>query len=431
MFAASEGASVLVVEKEQQAGRKILISGGTRCNVLPSTTLDLQRDFFSESSTSALRALFSSWTLGECRGWLSDPPHHGGLGLVLQEEEETDKLFPASNSAADVRDALVAACMRGGVRFAYGSALADLQPLEGGGAGGWRCLTRDGRALTCRRAILSTGGRSFPKLGTTGDGWCVLEALGHPLQAPYPALTPLLLERHPGGAQLSGISLHEARVWVAPMGRGGSRGGGRGRQTSQRGDLLFTHRGMSGPAILDASHHLCRAVERGQQPPAIFVDWTGEGRAPWEQRLAPGGGGGAAMVGGIMRRCGISQRLAEALLAEAGAPADRKLAELRRDERQVLLEALSAWRLPVVGSEGYAKAEVTGGGLPLGELDLRTLESRRAPGLHVCGELLDVHGRIGGFNFLLAWFTGRAAGLAVAAALYEQGNAAAAAAAAV
>lgn len=410
-FAAISGAKVHVLEKMDEAGKKILISGGARCNVLPGEVA-LVRDFVTESSQSALRAVFSTWSLDDCEYWLSDR-HQVGIKLSL--EQSTNKWFPTSNSAVEVRDKLVSACRQHGVRFSFNSGLQDIQQQPDGT---WRLLLTGGGSVAARRVVLATGGLSFPKMGTTGDGYRLLEKHGHSLKEPYAALTPLMGE-HPGGSQLAGISLYDAELSAVPaVDAGGTAGSTTGKkkkkkaaQRAQRTAMLFTHRGYSGPAILDLSHHAVRALDRGQPPPAVRVQWTPADGPAWDARLLEGG---AALAVGALRREGVPQRLAEALCGEAGVPLDRKLSELKKGERAALVAALTQYTLHVSGHEGYAKAEVTGGGVPLNELDCSTLESRRLPGVHVCGELCDVFGRIGGFNFYWAWVSGRLSGLAAA-----------------
>lgn len=150
------------------------------------------------------------------------------------------------------------------------------------------------------------------------------------------------------------------------------------------------------------------AMERGQKLPHLVVNWGGDDADTWRARLAAQGPG---LVVNMLRKHGVPQRLAEALCADAGV-GDSSMSALRKAERQALLTALTAYELPCTGHEGYSKAEVTGGGVPLAEVDCRTMESRLLPGCFVCGEVLDVHGRIGGFNFFWAWVTGHAAGRA-------------------
>lgn len=257
----------------------------------------------------------STWSLDDCHYWLSDP-HQIGLRLAL--EEATGKWFPASNSGAEVRDRLVAACSRAGVEFEYGAGLEDLAPASDGG--GWELRLAGGRRCAAGQVVLATGGLSYPSTGTTGDGYRLLEAKGHHLHAPYAALTPLL-GPHPGGAQLSGISLYDAELAAeAAGGTGKSKSKRRGGARAQRNAMLFTHRGYSGPAVLDLSHHAVKAQERGDAAPTVRIQWTGLDAAAWEARLFEGG---AALVPSALRREGVPQRLAEALCAEAGVPLDR------------------------------------------------------------------------------------------------------------
>jgi predicted Rossmann fold flavoprotein len=219
-------------------------------------------------------------------------------------------------------------------------------------------------------------------------------ALGHRLSPVYPALTPLLADP-PVHAALSGISLHvrlRARV------------GARIREAT--GGFVFTHRGYSGPAVLDLSHVAVRSAGGEVERAVVRVQWAGLDARAWQSALTTPGGNVATAVSAH-----IPQRLAAVLLTEARVPLDRRLAELTRDERTAIVERLTSYVLPWTGDEGFRKAEVTGGGVALDEVQVRTLESRRHPGLFLCGEMLDAFGPIGGHNFAWAWATGRLAGL--------------------
>ena len=254
--------------------------------------------------------------------------------------------------------------------------------------------------------VLATGGLSVPSTGSDGAGLDLAQRLGHDVHETYPALTPLVAEpaRH---AALAGLSL-DVRL----------RAKWRGRSIETSGGFLFTHRGYSGPAVLDLSHVAVRSRTSGDAPPqaAVFrVAWTTKNVDEWQQMLAASSG----LVATTIARH-VPQRLAEVLLAEAGVPLSRRGAELRRGERTALVDALTAFVLPWTGDEGYKKAEVTGGGVALDEVHPRTLESRRHPGLFLCGEMLDAFGPIGGHNFAWAWSTGRAAGLGAAQHLARQ-----------
>lgn len=390
VFAAEAGAAVTLYETTRQGGKKIVASGGGRCNVLPGAP-DVGR-FVTDGSPRVLARVLASWPIDAQRAWFEQ-----SLGVPLALEPETGKLFPASNRASDVRDALVAAARRAGATLRFATRVTHLAP----GEGGWTIGTADGARDTFATVVLATGGLSVPATGSDGFGLRAAEALGHRLVPPYPALTPLTAG--PRGeaphSALSGVSLR-ARL---------ATGIRRDRLATHDG-FLFTHRGYSGPAVLDLSHRATLARRAGGHA-EIRVQWTERDAETWDAALrAPGPGLAATLV-----REALPARLADTLLAEAGVPPDRLRAELTRDERRRLVAALTDYPLPHTGDEGYAKAEVTGGGVPLADVDPATLESRRAPGLFLAGELLDAFGPIGGYNFLWAWATGRLAGRAAAA----------------
>jgi predicted Rossmann fold flavoprotein len=392
IFAADGGRPALLLEGKSDGGRKILISGGGRCNVLPSE-IDVSR-YVTDSSPNVLRRLLRSWPLAEQRRFFEEQV---GLRLVL--EPETGKLFPESSKARQVRDALVALAERRGVRLRYSAKAVALQPLMAAAEAdpAWRVVLESGEAIDAAAVVLATGGLSVPATGSDGTGLRIAAELGHTLHPTYPALTPLTAEPPPH-AGLAGISLEVTAH--APAGRA---------SWTTHGGFLFTHRGYSGPAALDISHMAVRSRLAGGARQPIQVQWTPLDAAAWDQALT---GGGAGTVGPLLRRH-LPARLTEVLLRECEIPSERRLSELPRAERARLVEALARYPLPWTGDEGYKKAEVTGGGVALSEVDPRTLESRRHPGLFLCGEILDAFGPIGGYNFYWAWATGRLAGLGV------------------
>ncbi|KAL0048575.1 hypothetical protein WJX82_006231 [Trebouxia sp. C0006] len=400
-FAASAGAQVTVLERSKVAGNKVLISGGTRCNVLPMH-VDLNKDYFTESSRSALKAVFASWSLEQCKIWLESSDH---IGIPLACELADSKYFPVSNSAKEVRDKILQACLKRGVKIRYNAGLERLQSQDDMG---WQCSLADGKVLEAKRIVVASGGLSYPHLGTDGSGHRIMSKLGHGMQPMYPALTPLK-GPHPGGQQLAGLSLY--RVEAAAMVKDKQKGK-RKATTAARAGLLFTHRGYSGPAVLDLSHHAIMAAARGLDKPVIKMNWTGQSVESWRV-LLDGSQGGAAGVGAVLHRHGLPKRLVDALCHEAdvtGTP----LAQLKKADRVKLLELLTSYPLPITGHEGYPKAEVTGGGIPLSEINCSTMQSRKLKGLYLCGEICDVFGRIGGFNFYWAWLSGRLAGISAA-----------------
>ena len=402
LFAARAGVPVILVEGTADGGRKILISGGGRCNILPSEAQPHR--YVTDSSPNSLRKLLLAWPLDEQRGFFQRE-----LGMPLELEEETGKLFPASHKARDVRDGLVARVREAGARLWFGTRVTDVVPAASdaapeqvthpGGASGtasWIVRLADAPPIRASAVILATGGLSVPATGSDGFGLGLTKRMGLEVNPTYPALTPLTADPHPH-ADLAGVSL--TVTLRAPGTRPAF-------ETS--GGFLFTHRGWSGPTVLDASHLAIRGVleERRQE---LLVQWSPLTSDAWEQRLLDGSGTVRPLLAEVLPR-----RLADALLDEVAVPPETSLAQLRREDRRALVDALGAYPLPWTGDEGYKKAEVTGGGVALAEVDPRTLQCRRRPGIFLCGELLDAFGPIGGHNFLWAWSTGRAAGMGAA-----------------
>jgi len=382
---ASDRSSVTLVERTSDGGRKILISGGGRCNILP-VALEPDR-FVTESPPHLLRGMLRAWPLVAQREFFERD-----VGVPLMLEEETGKLFPVSGRARDVRDGLIELAGRRGVQFQWDTSVTGLAPTSNG----WSIETTRG-AIDARAVVLATGGLSVPKTGSDGTGIRLATRLGHVLHDTYPALTPLIAEPA-AHASLAGVSLN-VRL----------RAKWRGKSAEASGGFLFTHRGYSGPSVLDLSHIAVRSRMNGDDPAdaAVFrVAWSAKDAGEWQRELTTSAG---LVVTAVARH--LPHRLAVQLLKEAGIPSDREAAGLRRHERTALLEALTAFVLPSTGDEGYKKAEVTGGGVALDEVNPQTLESRRHAGLFLCGEMLDAFGPIGGHNFAWAWATGRAAGL--------------------
>jgi predicted Rossmann fold flavoprotein len=387
IFAATAGAETLLLEGTRDGGRKILISGGGRCNILPVRADE--RRFVTDSSPNTLRKILRSWPLAEQIAFFERE-----LKMPLVEEADSAKLFPASNRARDVRDGLLALAARRGARFLPGTRVTGLAPVTGG----WEVACESTAPLSVAAVIVATGGLSVPSTGSDGRGLTILQELGLTIHPTYAALTPVVSERSPL-AELAGVSLG-----VTITARDAAR-----RATSS-GGFLLTHRGYSGPSVLDVSHVVVRSRLEADGGAGLTVRWTSLDQADWERALQPTG---TRTVAGVLRRH-LPERLADALAALAGVQPSRRLSQLRRIERLRLIGVLIEGALPWTGDEGYRKAEVTGGGVSLAEIDPRTLESRRHPGLFICGEVLDAFGPIGGYNFLWAWATGRAAGKAAA-----------------
>jgi predicted Rossmann fold flavoprotein len=390
IFAARGGVRVLVLETRKVPGAKIRVSGGGRCNVLPQA-VELS-DFHTAGSDKTMRNVLFSWPLEQVRAFFEDELH------VALKAEPTGKLFPRSDDAREVVAALLGELERSGASLRAPFKVARIDRIESEGGACFRIESDLGESLSCERLVLATGGLSLPKTGSDGLGLELAVALGHSLVPTYPALVPLT-SSDPAWGELAGVSVH-VRLAATRAGK---------LLEQREGDLLFTHRGFSGPVVLDLSRHLSSPDGSACE---LRVHWTPRDVPDWDGALREVGRGTL----GARLRDALPRRLADRLLHIAGLAPEVRLADLRREDRARLVGLLSSFPLPVAGDEGYAKAEVTGGGLPLSEFVTKTLESRIVGGLYCCGEMLDATGRIGGFNFLWAWVSGRKVGRALAEA---------------
>jgi len=383
--AAGRGRATILLEKKARPGLKILISGGGRCNL---TTTKAGRELEAEYGLRRgrwLRHALRAFTPSDLVALIE------GAGVPLGEED-LDKVFPTSGRAGDVLEALLGLAVRAGVKLAVSTPMAG---VESDGAG-YVVHTARGSMRTTS-LILATGGLSYPKTGSTGDGYRVAQAFGHGMVPTVPHLAPLAIEAA-WVRDLAGIVLTDSTIAVAP--RGGA------VLCRRKRPILFTHKGLSGPAPMDLSGFV---EEVGGGCEILFDFVPGAKREDLERDLVEQARthGRRTTVNALPRA--LPERLRRALVELAGA--EGSVAELRRDRRQRLLTLLKECRVPVDRSLGLSHAEVTRGGIPLEEVDARTMESKIAPGLFLCGEILDVDGPIGGFNFQAAFATGRLAGL--------------------
>jgi predicted Rossmann fold flavoprotein len=388
--AAELGRRVLLLEKNRRPGVKILMSGGTRCNITHATD---NRGIVAAYGPpgrflhSALAALSVQETVAlfEAEG-------------VATKVEETGKVFPVSDRAADVLEALLRRLRRSGATLATGEPLTALAAREPDFA-----LTTSHRVVSARRVILTTGGRSYPGSGTTGDGYAWASQFGHTVVPPRPALVPITVAA-PWVAGLRGVTVPDVALRVCE---------GTRTLAAARGSLLFAHFGLSGPVVLDVS----RAVSGHADPTSLtltldFLPAVKEPDLDEALRVETAAEGRKLLAAVLTGR--VPRRLAEALLPQAGLAPDRKAAALSRPERLRLVAAVKRLSVAVTGTLGFGRAEVTAGGVALDEVDSRTMESKKQPGLFIAGELLDLDGPIGGYNFQAAWSTGWLAGQSAA-----------------
>ena len=384
--AARRGRSTLLLEKKQRPGLKILISGGGRCNLTTTRTgADLEAQYGAVRGRF-LRHALRAFPPTALREFIE------AAGVPLREED-LEKLFPVSQRAADVVDALLREVHTAGAALRLEVAVRSVDRQ-----GEWFHVGSDRGHFLARSVVLATGGLSYPKTGATGDGYGFCRAFGHTVTPTFPALAPLLVDA-PWIKELQGIVLTGATL--------GSLDAAQRVITVRQRPILFTHHGLSGPGPMDLAGDVEEAKGRG----AVRFDFAPEQReheleASW---LATAAAHGTRRAESLLPP-GLPERLRASLCSQAGV-AGATLASLPREGRRRLLQCLKGLRVPVARSRGYDHAEVTRGGIALDEIDARTMQSKRTPGLFVCGELLDVDGPIGGFNFQAAFATGRLAGL--------------------
>ena len=394
--AAERGRRVLLLEKNNKPGVKILMSGGTRCNL---THAGQARDIVSAFRRqgpflhSALAALGPDdvVALFEAEG-------------VPTKVEPGGKVFPSSNRAFDVLAALRRKVDRSGAMLSLGEPVLELGLTESDARFSIRTAHR---TLAATRVLLTTGGRSYPGCGTVGDGYVWAERMGHRIVPPCPALVPIKVHADWAKA-LQGVTVPDVQVWARSREEDvATKRGKRGtsNQMRQRGSFLFAHFGLSGPVVLDVS----RAVAMHAHPRSLVLECDflpTESEAGFQQRLRDSAArAGKKQVVAILTES-LPRRLAEALVMQAEIPLARVSAELTRDERTRLTREVKATEFAVTGTLGFEKAEVTAGGVALDEIDSRTMQSKIVPNLFVAGEILDLDGPIGGYNFQAAFSTG-------------------------
>lgn len=390
IFAGRAGARVVAFDGAKKIGAKILIAGGGRCNVTHDV---VHPDDYNGSNRNLVARVLRSFGVKETIVFFRD------LGVHLKREE-TGKLFPVSDRARDVLDALLRAADEAHATIATDHRVTALR------RDGDRFVLQAGvREVVARRVILATGGRSIPKSGSDGFGYELARRLGHSVTATTPALVPLVLPPRHWMTTLSGIAVEAELRVVSPTGKVLRR---------DRGSMLFTHFGLSGPAVLDISRHWIDAAPSGAKLLVDFGAGTFEELDAMllrEARERP-----RAAIKSLAGRW-FPERVANAIVEHAaGVAPDKMLGQLTREERRAIAHALTALEVPVERDRGYDFAEVTAGGVPLAEIDVATMESKIVPDLFLCGEILDVDGRIGGYNFQWAWASGRLAGMHAARA---------------
>ena len=386
--AAENGAQVTLLERNDRLGKKLYITGKGRCNV---TNDCAPEDFFPNVPRNP-RFLYSAvyaFPPREVMAWFE------ARGCALKTERG-NRVFPQSDKSASVIDALRAELRRLGVRVLQERAL-DIVTQDGAVCG----IETDGGFHKTERVILATGGCSYPQTGSTGDGYRMLEKLGHTIVPPVGSLVPLV-EKGYDCKQMQGLALKNVALRLVNQ---------KGKTVFEEfGELLFTHFGLSGPVVLSASAHMNEkdsytvlldlkpALDEQKLDLRLLRDFEKFQNRDFENALVellP-----RSMIPVIVRRSGI--------------PAEEKVHSITREQRRALLELMKRFPVEIACKAPVEEAIVTSGGVKVSEIEPGTMQSKRVRGLYAAGELLDVDAYTGGFNLQIAWATGRAAGLAAA-----------------
>lgn len=386
--AAENGAQVTLLERNDRLGKKLYITGKGRCNV---TNDCAPEDFFPNVPRNP-RFLYSAvyaFPPREVMAWFE------AHGCALKTERG-NRVFPQSDKSASVIDALRAELRRLGVRVLQERAL-DIVTQDGAVCG----IETDGGFHKTERVILATGGCSYPQTGSTGDGYRMLEKLGHTIVPPVGSLVPLV-EKGYDCKQMQGLALKNVALRLVNQ---------KGKTVFEEfGELLFTHFGLSGPVVLSASAHMNEkdsytvlldlkpALDEQKLDLRLLRDFEKFQNRDFENALVellP-----RSMIPVIVRRSGI--------------PAEEKVHSITREQRRALLELIKRFPVEIACKAPVEEAIVTSGGVKVSEIEPGTMQSKRVRGLYAAGELLDVDAYTGGFNLQIAWATGRAAGIAAA-----------------
>ncbi|TFG64633.1 MAG: NAD(P)/FAD-dependent oxidoreductase [Nitrospirales bacterium] len=380
---------IALLDGAKTIGAKILVSGGGRCNVTNQKVT--ASDF--HGNRKVIERILRRFDEQATIRWFDS------LGVPLQSEI-TGKLFPVTNTARTVLNALLQRCEELGVALHPEHRVLDITKNHD-----VFVIQHSQGTLHAKHLILATGGRSLPKTGSDGSGWALAQHLGHTVTPTYPALVPLVLDPSFFHAALSGIS-HEVMLTTRVNNQ---------IVDCRTGSLLWTHFGVSGPVVLDASRFWILAAEQGHTAQLhlnCLPQFTHKDVEKWLIQAA-------SLPGRKTVQSFLAERLPTRVATHLARFLEADISDtpvnlLPKDTRRSLVHVLMDLSLPVIGSRGWNFAEVTAGGIPLTEINPNSMASKNVPGLYLIGEILDCDGRIGGFNFQWAWATGYLAGTSAA-----------------
>jgi len=387
-------ARIVVLDGAHKIGAKILVAGGGRCNVTHEKVLPKD---YAGSSRNTIKKALKAWSASDTIGFFHD------LGVELKQED-TGKMFPVSDSAKTVLNALLNECDRLGIEIIYPRRVISIHKE----ADSFLLSSTDDEQIHSDNVVIATGGKALPKSGSDGAGYRFAQSLGHGVTDRIePALVPMIIGN--GSKWITELSGIATRVTIEV------RSGTGKKIVGFTNDLLCTHFGLSGPAALDVSRWYFD--NKLDDPNAkLVINWLGVGSFDeidsQLQRI------GNQSIGGFLRGR-IPDRLGRMLCQLSGIEPGMAGYSMTREQRRALVHLLIECEVEIGGNRGFTFAEVTAGGVPLDEIQISTMQSRVCRGLWLVGEILDVDGRIGGFNFQWAWSNGYIAGKSIATAVMD------------
>jgi len=377
---------ILIIEKNKSLGRKILVTGNGRCNL---TNINTAPDKYYGENTKCLHNILSRFSYPDTKVFFEE------VGVSLKIEED-GRVFPITNRASTIVDALTREAARLKVKNSLEEQVFGLTPF----VQGWQVITNKNKYQS-NSVVLTTGGKSYPQLGSTGDGYDIARRLGHCIIEPRPALVPLELAGN-WFKELQGVKAN-VKITLTAQGK---------MIAYQTGELIFTHFGISGPLVLDLSRLI---IENCSKPDStVLVNFLPNYNSKelsqllktrWQTQPRK------TLVNSLSET--LPKKLCHVLLKELTMNPNTKVNQITKKETELLAERLSNWHLAVKKPRSFAESMVTAGGVSLDEMNTKTMESLKAKGLYLAGEILDIDGVSGGYNLQFAWSTGYLAGLNV------------------
>ena len=389
-------AQIVLLDGAKKIGAKILVAGGGRCNVTHHRVLP---NDYAGASRNAIKKVLKAFDERATIEFFEN------LGVRLKQED-TGKMFPVSDSAQSVLSALLDECDRLGIAILHPWRVGRIQRDQGRFVVTSTEDRHEPKAFDC--VVLATGGMALPKTGSDGAGYRFAQSLGHSVtQRVFPALVPLVVDQRDSWLMaLSGISTRATLEVHSGTGK---------RLAAFTNEVLCTHFGLSGPGVLDISRWYLDA-RQDDADASLVINWLGE--TSFEQLDQQLQSLGKKTVLGFLRES-IPDRLARALCEQSDVEPSTPGHALSRDQRRLLGRMLTQCPIAIERDRGFTFAEVTAGGIPLTEISTSSMGSRACEGLWIIGEILDVDGRIGGFNFQWAWASGTVAGRSIARSIAE------------